>query len=40
MKNLEEEVYKFAEEVEIFLEILNRTTIQSKYKNELDDIER
>ena len=37
---LKEEVYKFAEEVEKFLELLNGTTIQSKYKQELYDIEK
>ncbi|MDQ0149658.1 hypothetical protein ACFO6R_15900 [Eubacterium multiforme] len=37
---LKEEVYKFAKEVEIFLEMLNGTIIQSKYKNELHNIER
>ncbi|MBY0756283.1 hypothetical protein K5V21_12580 [Clostridium sardiniense] len=35
-----EEIYKFSEEVEKFLKMLNGTTIQSNYKNEIYDIEK
>lgn len=37
---VKEEVYNFAKEVEKFLEMLNGTTIQSKYKYELYNIEK
>ncbi|WP_338631289.1 hypothetical protein [Clostridium baratii] len=34
-----EEVYKFSEEVEKFLNMLNGITIYSRYKHEINDIE-
>ena len=38
-KIIKEEVYKFSEEVEKFLNMLNGITIYSRYKHEINDIE-
>ncbi|WWU65638.1 hypothetical protein QJR26_04550 [Clostridium baratii] len=38
-KIIKEEVYKFSEEVEKFLNMLNGITIHTRYKHEINDIE-